>query len=101
MSWGGFPKVGSGSLDPEFFQKRDQLIDPEVGQDFAVPVESGGLRLAAEIDHFLHGGAVVRDDPGFDFEVFAIEVIDHFDAPGAAGFDVKNGKAHGKWRVGC
>ena len=73
------------------FQEWDQLIDPEVGEDLAVPVHRRGLGLAGEGDHFLHGFAVTGDDEGLDLDFLALEVSDDFVAPWATAFDVENG----------
>ena len=84
------------SGDSSGTEKRDQFVDSEVREGFAVPVHGRGFRLAGELDHFLHGVAVSGDHDGFDFDAFAAEEIRDVVAPRAAGFDVEDGKIHGR-----
>ncbi len=77
-----------------FFEKWDEFIDSEIGEDFAVPIEGGSLGLAGEGYHFLHGFAVAGDVEGLDFDFFVGEVGDDFVAPWATAFDIEDGKVH-------
>lgn len=78
------------------FEERNQLIDPEICENMAMPVERGGSGLAGEFDHFLHRFAVPRYNQGLDLDILFLKIVDGFVAPRAAAFDIKNGKGHGK-----
>jgi hypothetical protein len=52
----GSPATPAAGTDPADEPERI-VIDPEIGQNLAVPVEGGSFGLAGEIDHFLHGFA--------------------------------------------
>ena len=75
-------------------QKRHELLDPEIGQHMAVPVECRSLALARERDHFLHGLAVARDYDRVIADALAIEIRSDFFAPWAGDFDVESRTAH-------
>ena len=87
---------GRASEDVPLLEERDQFLDPEVGQHFAVPVERGRFRLAGEVDHLLHRLAVAGDDLDLHGDLLPGEVVDDVVAPRAAGLDVEDGEVgHG------
>lgn len=83
------------SLDRSvFFEKRHQFLNPEVGEDMAMPIKSGCLGLAGESDHFIHRLAIAGDDDGIVVDALAVQVRSDFFAPRAGNFDVEDRSAH-------
>ena len=46
--------------------------------------------MAGEVDHFLHGSSIARDDHGFVFDVLFSHECDDVFAPRTARFDVED-----------
>lgn len=73
-------------------QKRDQLINAEIGQDLPIPVERRRLSLARPLQHRRPSFRIHRDVLQAIPDSVAIEEGDHVRAVRATGLGEENGK---------